>query len=151
MKDRILPHCIEGSNWLNSSKDYLVNKTRPDAGDPNSDRMIDQIETDQVAWIWILIFAYATPELVGVFLRSLRMVLFKTFKRPCFADFLFILFMESMHVIGLVTLVFLAFPQLDSTHVVILTSCFGSFPAILNLLSRTRTKTKRDGYLQKKW
>ena len=131
---------------MNSSKDYLVNKTRPDAGYPNSEQILDQIETDQVAWIWILIFAYATPELVGVFLRSLRMVLFKTFKRPCFTDFLFVLFMESMHVIGLVTLVFLAFPQLDSTHVVILTSCFCSFPAILNLLSRT----KRDGYVEEK-
>ena len=137
VKDRKLPYCSRGQeSYLDQSKDLMVDRTRPNSTVVNANIILDEFETDQVAWVWILIFAYATPELVGVFMRSLRMVLFKSFKIPIFTDFLFVFIMETLHVIGLVILTFLAFPQLDSAHAVVLTNCLAFIPAVLLMLSR---------------
>ena len=131
MRDRVLEYCNEDGKVQDKTKDYIVDRTR---SEPN----LSQLEQEQIAWIWVLIFAYATPELVGTFLRSLRIVLFKTYTIPKLTDFLFVFIMETLHVIGLVVLAFLAFPQLDSAHAVVLTNCVGFIPGLLLLMNRSK-------------
>ena len=131
MRDRVLEYCNEDGKVQDKTKDYIVDRIR---SEPN----LSQLEQEQIAWIWVLIFAYATPELVGTFLRSLRIVLFKTYTIPKLTDFLFVFIMETLHVIGLVVLAFLAFPQLDSAHAVVLTNCVGFIPGLLLLMNRSK-------------
>ncbi len=100
--------------------------------------MLDDLETEQVAWVWVLIFAYAAPEVVGTFLRSLRIVLFKSSHRPPMLDFLFVFTMETLHVAGLCILTFWSLPQLDSAHSVLLSNCLAFVPAVLLFLSRNK-------------
>ena len=138
MKATQLPYCNKDGQVSDLTKDYIVKRTRP--LDPDSPAY-DLFETDQVAWIWALIFAYSAPEIVGTFLRSLRIVVLKTWHLPPLSDFLFVLIMETAHVVGLAVLAFLAFPQLDSAHAVVLTNCLAIIPSILLLMSRS----KRDG------
>ena len=73
--------------------------------------------------------------------RSLRIVVLKTYHIPALTDFIFVFIMETLHVIGLALLAFVAFPQLDSAHAVVLTNCLAIIPGILLLMSRN----KRDG------
>ena len=68
-----------------------------------------------MAWIWVLIFAYATPELLAFF-RSARYCFFKAFKLPPFLDLAFVMFMETCHVVGIAILVFVALPEFDTAH-----------------------------------
>ena len=69
----------------------------------------------QIAWIWVIIFAYSTPE-VFTFIRSLRSCFFKTASRPPFLNFLFVFVMETCHVSGVAILAFVALPAFDSAH-----------------------------------
>ena len=117
-----------------------VNRTRPYDG-AEKDKILDAFETEQVAWVWVLIFAYAAPEIVGTFIRSLRIVTLKSYHIPPMTNFIFVFIMETLHVIGLALLAFVAFPQLDSAHAVVLTNCLAIIPGILLLMSRN----KRDG------
>ena len=57
---------------------------------------------------------------------------------PRLMDFLFVFTMETLHVIGLVILAFLAFPQLDSAHAVVLTNCLAIIPSMLLLMNRSK-------------
>ena len=118
-----------------------MDRSRPSSysEDPNYAQKLDSLEQEQIAWIWVLIFAYATPELVGTFLRSLRIVAFKSYQIPKLMDFLFVFTMETLHVLGLVVLAFLAFPQLDSAHAVVLTNCLAIVPSLLLLMNRSKT------------
>ena len=99
---------------------------------------MDQFETDQIAWVWALIFAFAVPEIVGTLWRSLRIVLLKSYQRPPLKEFIFVAILETLHVAGLAVLAFLALPQLDSAHAVVLTNCLAIFPGILRLMSRSK-------------
>lgn len=137
-----LPYCNQDRKVSDVTKDYIVDRGRGgDPSAPNYESKLEALETDQVAWVWVIIFAYACPEVIGTFLRSLRIVVLKTYKRPPLADFIFVFIMETLHVVGLAVLVFLAFPQLDSAHAVVLTNCLAIIPSILLLMSRS----KRDG------
>lgn len=140
LKDRVLTYCNEDKLVYDTTKDYIVDRTRPKSGsnDQEAQKILDDLETDQVAWVWVLIFAYAAPEIIGVFLRSLRMVLLKTFQIPPLSEFVFVLVMETLHVIGLVFLAFLALPQLDTTHAVLLTNCLAVVPGLLLFMSRSK-------------
>ena len=70
--DRELPFCNEDRDVSDTTKDYIVNRTRPTGSNNEYKKILDAFETDQIAWIWVLIFAYAAPEIVGTFIRSLR-------------------------------------------------------------------------------
>lgn len=130
---RVLPYCNEGGQIIDKTKEYEIQKDRA--------LYADSIETEQVAWIWCIFFAYAVPE-VFAFLRCFRVLLFKKWDRPFFLDFLFVAFMEVLHVIGLSILVFLALPQLDSTHALALTNCLAVIPGVMLLLSREPSRPK---------
>ena len=138
VRDRILEYCNEDGQVQDKTKDYIVDRSRPSKSDPNYQNTLNSLEQEQLAWIWVLILAFVAPELVGTFLRSLRIVLFKTYSIPKLTDFLLVFIMETLHVIGLVVLAFLAFPQLDSAHAVVLTNCVGLIPGLLLLMNRSK-------------
>ena len=97
---------------------------------------------ERSTWLWCLFFAFATPN-IGSFLRSLRIWLFKFQKMPKLTTFLFVLIMESMHVMGLSLLVFLVLPEMDTLRGMVLCSGVAVVPAILNLF--TRIERNDDG------
>lgn len=142
VKDRELPYCNKDGLVPDATKDYIVERTRRPTGlEPSSityQKTLDDLENDQIAWVWCLIFAYAAPELIGTFLRSLRIVVLKSYHLPPLTDFIFVFIMETLHVIGLAVLAFLALPQLDSAHAVVLTNCLALMPSILLLMARNK-------------
>jgi chitin synthase len=87
-------------------------------------------ELDRVAWTWALFFALIIPE-IGTFLRSVRMCVFKSIKRPTFLDFMVVLVAETLHMIGVGILAFVVFPELDIVKAAMLTNCVCVIPGIL--------------------
>ena len=140
VKDHQLPYCNEDGLVSDRTKDYIVQTSHdPHPSSPTAvQEALDDLENDQIAWVWCLIFAYAAPEVIGTFLRSLRIVVLKSYHLPPLTDFIFVFIMETLHVIGLAVLAFLALPQLDSAHAVVLTNCLALMPGILLLMARNR-------------
>jgi chitin synthase len=89
---------------------------------------------ERVAWTWCLLIAFLVPE-VGTLVRSVRICIFKSYKRPPLNDFLFIFVMETLHVIGLASLVFVVLPNLDVVKGVMLTNCVCFVPALFSKYS----------------
>lgn len=87
-------------------------------------------EEERVAWMWCIVFVFCVPEL-GVLVRSARMCIFKSWKRPAFSHFLLILIFETAHTIGLGLLVFYILPDLDVIKGAMLTNCLCFVPAVL--------------------
>lgn len=122
--DRVVTFCNKD---LSRDKFYVVNL-------PTEER---------VAWIWCLLLAFIVPE-IGTLIRSLRICFFKSCKRPPLFDFVFVLIMETLHVFGLVLLVYVVLPNLDVVKGAMLTNCLCFVPALLNLLSRTTKGCKTN-------
>lgn len=99
---------------------------------------------EQVAWTWCLLFAFCVPEL-GTLFRSLRICFFKSWRRPPLRDFIFVCSMETLHVVGVASLVFIVLPSLDVVKGAMITNCLCFIPAFLTLTSRnTRGLTRRS-------
>ena len=88
-------------------------------------------------------FASLAPELF-TFLRSFRKVFLKKVNEHgsvghrwtvWMSDFLFVLTMETLHVVGVAILAFVGFPQLDTTHAIVLTNCLSVLPSCLLLVT----------------
>nr|XP_018916999.1 PREDICTED: uncharacterized protein LOC109044007 isoform X3 [Bemisia tabaci] len=90
---------------------------------------------ERVAWTWCLLFAFLVPEL-GTLFRSLRICFFKSWRRPLLRDFLLVFTMETLHVIGVASLVFYILPNMDVVKGAMLTNCLCFLPALLSLISR---------------
>ncbi|VDM63073.1 unnamed protein product [Angiostrongylus costaricensis] len=86
-------------------------------------------------WVWATFFALSAPE-AFCFFRSLHRTLFKNVKRPTLTQFVIVLFVETLHGIGVGVLVFQILPDLDAISATQLTSAIGFVPALLSLLSR---------------
>lgn len=99
-------------------------------------------EEERIAWMWALMIAFAVPE-IGALIRSARICFFKSWKLPQTSHFLFVFLMETFHAVGLVLLVFIVLPELDSVKGAMLTNCLCVVPGILGLLSRTSKEGKR--------
>lgn len=99
-------------------------------------------EEERIAWMWALMIAFAVPE-IGALIRSARICFFKSWKLPQKSHFLFVFLMETFHAVGLVLLVFIVLPELDSVKGAMLTNCLCVVPGILGLLSRTSKEGKR--------
>lgn len=92
--------------------------------------------------MWALLIAFSIPE-IGAFIRAVRICFFKSSKRPLKSHFLFIIFMESMHTIGVALLMFVVLPELDSVKAAMVTNCLCCIPGIFGLLSRTSKEGRR--------
>ena len=97
-QNRTLPYCNEDLLIPDNTKDYEVMRTRTEG-------YADAVEVEQIAWIWCLIFAYWTPEVLA-FLRSLRVILFKHWAMPTFLEFAFVCLIECAGAVGFALLVF---------------------------------------------
>lgn len=92
-----------------------------------------------VKWVWSTFLALSAPEAL-CFVRSLHRTLFKNVKRPTFPQFVVVLFVESLHSIGVGILVFRVFPDLDAVTAAQLTNAMCFVPAVLSLISRRPNK-----------
>lgn len=90
---------------------------------------------ERVQWVWILIFAYCIPQ-IGTFIRSVRILCFKTWKIPGMMDAVSITFTESCSTVGFALLIFGVLPELDVVKGAMLTNAVCFIPAVLALLSR---------------
>lgn len=86
---------------------------------------------ERVAWTWCLLFAFFVPEL-GTLIRSLRICFFKSWRRPPLKDFIFVCGMETLHTIGVASLVFNVLPSLDVVKGAMITNCLCFIPAFLS-------------------
>lgn len=84
-------------------------------------------EEERIAWMWVIMFAFAVPE-IGLLIRSLRICFFKSWKKPLKSHFLLIFLMESFHILGIVLLLFVVIPELDSVKAAMLTNCLCVIP-----------------------
>ncbi|KAL1124219.1 hypothetical protein AAG570_001989 [Ranatra chinensis] len=131
--DRVVPYC---NTKLGRDKQFVVNL-------PAEER---------VAWMWCLLIAFAVPEL-GTLIRSVRMCVFKSYKLPPLNDFVFVFIMETLHTVGLASLVYIVLPELDVIKGVMLTNCLCFVPALFCLVSRntkgcTTRSEKSEVYLK---
>ncbi|KAF7265020.1 hypothetical protein GWI33_010898, partial [Rhynchophorus ferrugineus] len=86
-------------------------------------------DSERATWIWLIIFAYAVPEL-GTFLRSIRILIFKTWVYPKPRDFLGRLGVESLSAIGSALFVFGVLPELDVIKGAMLANAICLIPSI---------------------
>ena len=65
--DRELPFCNEDRDVSDTTKDYIVNRTRPTGSNNEYDKILDAFETDQIAWIWVFFYFLLILLFVFVF------------------------------------------------------------------------------------
>lgn len=87
-------------------------------------------EEERIAWIWCIIIAFAVPEF-GTLVRSIRMCIFKSWKKPQSAHFLLVFIMETFHVVGLALMFLAVLPELDVVKGAMLTNCVCFVPGLL--------------------
>ncbi|XP_015517182.1 chitin synthase chs-2-like [Neodiprion lecontei] len=98
-------------------------------------------EEERVSWIWCILIGFAVPE-IGTLIRSVRICVFKSSRKPKVSHFVFVFLMETLHVIGLAILFMSVLPDLDVIQGAMLMNCVCFVPALLGLLSRNE---KVDG------
>ncbi|KAK0162543.1 hypothetical protein PV327_006311 [Microctonus hyperodae] len=118
--DRIIVYC---NRQLGRDKQFII--TLP--------------EEERIVWIWCIIIAYVVPEF-GTLFRSVRMCIFKSWKKPLSSHFLLVFIMETFHVVGLALMFFAVLPDIDVVKGAMITNCVCFVPGLLGLLSRNKSK-----------
>ncbi|CAK1603070.1 unnamed protein product [Parnassius mnemosyne] len=90
---------------------------------------------ERVTWLWAALIVFSVPEL-GMFFRSLRICFFKTAKRPSRLQFFIAFLVETLHTIGVATLILIILPELDVVKGAMLMNSMCIIPGILNALTR---------------
>ncbi|XP_066588924.1 chitin synthase chs-2 isoform X1 [Prorops nasuta] len=126
--DRMIPYC---NKQLDRSRQFVV------ASLP---------EEERIAWIWCIIIAFAVPEF-GTLIRSVRICIFKTWKKPPSSHFLLVFLMETFHVVGLALMFLAILPDLDVVKGAMLTNCVCFVPGLLGLLSRNKSKDESKRFV----
>ncbi|XP_015436529.1 PREDICTED: uncharacterized protein LOC107191901 [Dufourea novaeangliae] len=103
-------------------------------------------EEERIAWIWCIIIAFAVPEF-GTMIRSIRICIFKSWKKPPASHFLLVFLMESFHVVGLALMFMAVLPDLDVVKGAMLTNCVCFVPGLLGLLSRNKNKDESKRFV----
>ncbi|XP_047357161.1 chitin synthase chs-2 isoform X6 [Vespa velutina] len=103
-------------------------------------------EEERIAWIWCIIIAFAVPEF-GALIRSIRICIFKSWKKPPYSHFFLVFLMETFHVVGLALMFFLVLPDVDVVKGVMLTNCVCFVPGLLGLLSRNKNKDESKRFI----
>lgn len=120
---KVVTICNQGVPGLERDKHY---QTQFNLDDP-----------ERVSWIWAMLFVLMAPEVFTLF-RSARMCIFKSYRWPTPRVFWTVITFESLHVIGVVLIVYVALPALDVVRGVMLTSCICILPGTFSILSRNR-------------
>nr|XP_033334462.1 chitin synthase chs-2 isoform X7 [Megalopta genalis] len=103
-------------------------------------------EEERIAWIWCIIIAFAVPEF-GTLIRSIRICIFKSWKKPPPSHFLIVFLMETFHVVGLALMFMAVLPDLDVVKGAMLTNCVCFVPGLLGLLSRNKNKDESKRFV----
>ncbi|KAK1135613.1 hypothetical protein K0M31_000202 [Melipona bicolor] len=103
-------------------------------------------EEERIAWIWCIIIAFAVPEF-GTLIRSIRICIFKSWKKPPVSHFLLVFLMETFHVAGLALMFLAVLPELDVVKGAMLTNCVCFVPGLLGLLSRNKNKDESKRFV----
>ncbi|XP_017763944.1 PREDICTED: uncharacterized protein LOC108553522 isoform X2 [Eufriesea mexicana] len=103
-------------------------------------------EEERIAWIWCIIIAFAVPEF-GTLIRSIRICIFKSWKKPPASHFLLVFLMETFHVVGLALMFMAVLPDLDVVKGAMLTNCVCFVPGLLGLLSRNKNKDESKRFV----
>ncbi|XP_025156937.1 chitin synthase chs-2 isoform X6 [Harpegnathos saltator] len=114
--------------------------------DRENQYMVVLPEEERIAWIWCIIIAFAVPEF-GTLIRSIRMCIFKSWKKPQSAHFLLVFIMETFHVGGLALMFLAVLPELDVVKGAMLTNCVCFVPGLLGLLSRNKSKDESKRFV----
>lgn len=80
----------------------------------------------------MLIFAYFVPE-IGTFIRSVRILCFKSWEFPTEWEFFWTAFTEFCPAIGSALFVFVILPELDVIKAAMLTNALCFLPAIVGM------------------
>ncbi|XP_028966914.1 chitin synthase chs-2 [Galendromus occidentalis] len=97
---------------------------------------------ERIAWVWSLFLVLIMPELFTLF-RACRVCFFKSYRPPNKDTFIMVLVMESLHVLGMVLLVFVVLPEMDVVKAAMLTNCMCFIPALFGMLSHYPGEEKR--------
>ncbi|KAI4504800.1 hypothetical protein M0802_000350 [Mischocyttarus mexicanus] len=103
-------------------------------------------EEERIAWIWCIIIAFSVPEF-GALIRSIRICIFKSWKKPPYSHFFLVFLMETFHVVGLALMFLLVLPDIDVVKGVMLTNCVCFIPGLLGLLSRNKNKDESKRFI----
>lgn len=87
-------------------------------------------DEERMSWIWCIIIAFAVPEF-GTLIRSIRICIFKSWKKPPASHFLLVFLMETFHVVGLALMFMAVLPDLDVVKGAMLTNCVCFVPGLL--------------------
>lgn len=90
-------------------------------------------DTERIAWLWAIVFAFAFPELL-TFFRSVRICFFKNVDTPTISQQFFVCLFELLHVIGMGIFCFKILPELDAVKGIMLMNCLCFVPAVLGKL-----------------
>ncbi|CAF4758377.1 unnamed protein product [Pieris macdunnoughi] len=96
---------------------------------------------ERITWLWAIIIIFSIPEL-GMFLRSLRICFFKTARKPSPGIFFTAFLIETLHTIGVATLILIILPELDVVKGAMLMNALCVVPGILNIFTRDTTNSK---------
>ena len=103
--------------------------------DPEVTVVVGITDREKVGWIWAIFFSFLAPE-IFTFIRSVRIVLMKTFKMPSFLEFSIVACFETFHVVGVTILFFLALPGMDSIRAIMSTNALALFPGMLKIFMK---------------
>ncbi|KAG7188912.1 hypothetical protein KM043_008514 [Ampulex compressa] len=103
-------------------------------------------EEERIAWIWCIVIAFAVPEF-GTLIRSIRICIFKSWKKPPVSHFLLVFLMETFHVMGLALMFIAVLPDIDVVKGAMLTNCVCFVPGLLGLLSRNKNKDESKRFV----
>ncbi|XP_063978439.1 chitin synthase chs-2-like [Diachasmimorpha longicaudata] len=95
-------------------------------------------EDGRIYWYWCVILAFLVPEVLTLLTTTFHL-LFKKRKIPSYLDLLFASVSESFHAAAMALLFLLVIPGMNSLLAAAVTSCTCFIPALLGLLSRTKS------------
>lgn len=87
-------------------------------------------EEERATWIWMLIFAYFVPEL-GTFIRSVRILFFKSWEQPTAWDFFWTALTEILPAVGSAIFIFAILPDMDVIKAAMLTNAICFIPGVV--------------------
>ena len=94
-------------------------------------------EPEMAQYVWMIVYAFWTMEII-TFLRASKTVIYKGYRWPYASDLLKASFFETISILGMALLAFVALPHLDAIKGAMVTNCMAFLPGVLGLMSRKK-------------
>ncbi|XP_043471803.1 chitin synthase chs-2-like [Leptopilina heterotoma] len=98
-------------------------------------------QSGRIAWMWCIIMAFIIPEVLGI-ISAIKACIFKNIKMdefPSFVNFVFSIFIEILHSVGMALLFLVCLPNLNVLQAASIMSCICFVPSLLAFIG-TGTK-----------